>query len=223
MDSGSDDPDGPPSLYPPRLEAAVRLAARGHHHQFRKHAPATDQAPSSEETRPPDRVPYVTHLMGTMSILARLAGDDDVLAAGVLHDYLEDVPDPDGRAAITAAAGPSVLALVEAVTEERSPHVDKAASWETRKHEQLDRMRTAPDAAVLIKTADVLHNMVSLLVDLAEGDNTHSVWQRLNAGPDRQLWYFDSVIRIARERLGDCRLVREAAAVATTIRQRSGL
>ncbi len=35
--------------------------------------------------------------MGTMTILARLGAPDEVLAAAALHDYLEDVPDPDGR------------------------------------------------------------------------------------------------------------------------------
>lgn len=223
MDGSGADHDGPMSLYPPRLEAAVRLAARGHHFQFRKHAPASAGVPGGDNAEPPRHVPYVTHLMGTLCILARLAADNDVLAAGVLHDYLEDVPDPDGRRAIAAAAGGTVLELVEAVTEDRPSDLDRVASWQSRKREQLDRLRSASDAVVLIKAADVLHNMVSLLVDLDDGDVGDAVWRRLNAGPERQLWYFDSVIAIAGDRLGEGRLVREARSVAATLRRQAGL
>ena len=63
------------ALFSPLLEAAVRLATRGHYHQFRKLGTSEDSnSPSGDFL--PDRVPYVAHLMGTMCILARLGVRD---------------------------------------------------------------------------------------------------------------------------------------------------
>ena len=128
-------PDPPPNresfpggLFPPLLEAAVRLAARGHYNQFRKSVedPAGDN-PSGSFL--PDRVPYITHLTGTMCILARLGVRDEILAAAVLHDYLEDVPDPDGRENLRLVLGDEVLSLVLEVTEDKRRNLDETDTW----------------------------------------------------------------------------------------------
>ncbi len=197
------------ALYSPLLEAAVRLAARGHYHQFRKHN--TDEPDDGFATHPsfPDRVPYITHLMGTMCILARVGVRDEVLAAAILHDYLEDVPDPDGRDSIRTNLGDEVLSLVLEVTEHKRRDLNEEATWEIRKHEQLDHLESMPLDAVLIKAADVLHNMQSLLTDLGIADDPDSVWKSFNAGPERQLWYFTRVVEATKRRLGEHLLVRD--------------
>jgi (p)ppGpp synthase/HD superfamily hydrolase len=188
------------------LEAAVRLAARGHYHQFRKHS-ADDESSNPIGDFLPDRVPYIAHLMGTMCILARIGVRDEVLAAAILHDYLEDVPDPDGRESIRAALGDEVLSLVLEVTEHKRRDVDESDTWLIRKREQLEHIEQMPREAVLIKAADVLHNMLALLADLGAAEDTASVWQPFNAGPDRQLWYFSGVVEAVSQRLGDHPLV----------------
>ena len=78
--NGTDGRVGGAPLYSPLLEAAIRLAARGHHHQFRK-SPDEPSRPTSDRRVLPDRVPYVAHLMATVCILARIGASDDVLAA----------------------------------------------------------------------------------------------------------------------------------------------
>ena len=152
--------------------------------------------------------------------LARLSAPDEVLAAALLHDYLEDVPDPDGHQTIRSAVGDRVLELVLAVTEQKPADSDDTETWEQRKREQIDRMGDMPDEAVLIKTADLLHNVQSLISDLAATDQQQTVWQRLNAGPDRQLWYFSSVLEAARARLADHPLVHELERTITELRAR---
>ena len=190
------------------LEAAVRLAARGHYHQFRKHAAEEDSVGPSGDFLP-DRIPYIAHIMGTMCILARVGVRDEVLAAAILHDYLEDVPDPDGRENIRAALGDEVLSLVVEVTEHKRRNIDESDTWLIRKREQLEHIDGMPPEAVLIKAADVLHNVLSLISDLEVSDDPASVWQPFNAGPDRQLWYFTAVVDAAERRLGDHRIVTE--------------
>ena len=190
------------------LEAAVRLAARGHYHQFRKHSTNEEDGNPSGDFLP-DRVPYIAHLMGTMCILARIGVPDEVLAAAILHDYLEDVPDPDGRESIRATLGEEVLSLVLEVTEHKRREFDEADTWDIRKQEQLNHLEQMPREAVLIKAADVLHNLYSLLADLEAAADPASVWQPFNAGPKRQLWYFTGVVDAVERRLGDHPLVKD--------------
>jgi (p)ppGpp synthase/HD superfamily hydrolase len=218
MPHSSQDPGAPQGeLFPPLLEAAVRLAARGHYNQFRKSAedPAGDN-PSGSFL--PDRVPYVSHLMGTMCILARLGVRDEVLAAAVLHDYLEDVPDPDGRENLRLVLGDEVLSLVLEVTEDKRRNLDETDTWEIRKREQLDHVAHMTPDAVLIKAADVLHNMQSLALDLEAAEDTDAVLNHFNAGPDQQLWYFESVTDKVEERLGSHVLSRELRAAVARLR-----
>jgi len=118
----------PPSrLYPPLLEAAARLAACGHHNQFRKRSHAEAEGGCQGSPLPTGCVPYLTHLMGATCILARIGARDEVLAAALLHDYLEDVDD-GGQDAILQAA----------VTEDKRRHQTAEATWEVRKAEALE-------------------------------------------------------------------------------------
>ena len=206
----------PEGLFPPVLEAAVRLAARGHYHQFRKGVEDPEGGPGAAVL--PDRVPYITHLMGTMCILARLGVCDEVLAAAVVHDYLEDVPDPGGREKIRAALGEEVLALVLEVTEDKRRGRDQTDTWELRKQEQLDHVARMPVDAVLIKAADVLHNVQSLTLDLEAADDADAILQNFNAGPERQLWYFESMAAAVKDRLGDHTLARNLEAAIARLR-----
>ena len=205
-------------LFSPHLEAAVRLAARGHYHQFRKRLPDDPAGDTPQNPLPEDAVPYVSHLIATMCILARLGADEDVLAAALLHDYLEDVHDPQGGATIRRELGPRVLELVKAVTEDKRPGRSESETWEVRKREQVESLEGMPRDAVLIKAADVLHNLVSLIADLNGCSDGDSVWARFNAGPERQMWYFEAVADGVRDRLGEHPLARELDTAIARVR-----
>ena len=207
----------PGTLFSPLLEAAVRLAARGHYHQFRKNAGDENNGSPSGDFLP-NRVPYIAHLMGTMCILSRVGVRDEVLAAAVLHDYLEDVPDPDGRESIRVSLGEEVLSLVLEVTEHKRHGFDQEDTWDIRKREQLDHVERMPQEAVLIKAADVLHNLLSLLSDLKAAEEPDTVWNSFNAGAERQLWYFTGVIDAVERRLGEHPLVKELLVALTRLK-----
>jgi (p)ppGpp synthase/HD superfamily hydrolase len=156
--------------------------------------------------------------MGTMCILARLGERDEVLAAAVLHDYLEDVPDPDGRDNLRLAVGDEVLSLILEVTEDKRRDLDEADTWEIRKREQLDHIADMTRDAVLIKAADVLHNVQTLALDLESADDTATVMDQFNAGPDQQLWYFEGVARAVETRLGNHPLAKHLDAAVARLR-----
>ena len=211
-------PSGPQGLYSPLVEAAVRLAARGHYHQFRKRDRVGDAPAVPKNPLPSDHIPYVTHLMGTVTILARLGARDEILAAAALHDYLEDVPDPDGRDRILETTSAEVLGLVQAVTEDKRPERGSGETWKVRKEEQLDGIASIPRDAVFIKGADALHNLLSLEVDLERAADPQAVWDRFNAPREQQFWYFSGILDAVADRLGDHPLVGELADVIERLR-----
>lgn len=200
------------SLYPEVLESASRLAARGHHRQFRKRGPGSRPCSAEGAPLPEDCVPYVTHLAGVACILARVGAGPEVLAAALLHDYLEDVPDSQGRTTVEAAVGIDVLQLVLEVTEDKRRSEAQADTWTIRKKEAVGRIASMSEEAVLIKAADMLHNLSSMVYDFKLVEDPSGVWGRFNAGADSQLWYYDAVYRAVAARLGlDHPLVEDLA------------
>ncbi len=200
------------------LEAAVRLAARAHYGQFRKRSPGADDCTGGSMALAEDCVPYITHLMGTATILARSGANPEVIAAGLLHDLLEDAPGAGGEEAIRRAAGDRVLELVLAVTEDKHPDRPASESWEGRKESQLEHLETADEDVVLIKAADALHNLLSLIADLEASGDPRGVWARFNAPPELQLRYFQRLSRSVGRRLPGHTVAQELAAAVESLR-----
>ena len=138
--------------HPPmtRVIGAIAFAAHAHRMQRRK-----DQ----EET------PYINHPVALVQILAVEAGieDADVLCAAALHDYLEDCCGDAGQVTLEAGRrllrerfGAQVLALVDAVTD------DKSLPKAERKRQQVEQAAHIPHGAQLIKLADKTANLRDL-------------------------------------------------------------
>ncbi|WP_201774039.1 HD domain-containing protein [Pseudoxanthomonas suwonensis] len=130
-----------------RVIDAIAFAAHAHRRQRRKDDEAT---------------PYISHPVALVHILSVEAGveDIDVLCAAALHDYLEDCCGQDGqptleqgRALLCERFGAGVLALVEAVTD------DKALPKAERKRLQVEHAAHIPEGARLIKLADKTANL----------------------------------------------------------------
>ena len=104
--------------------------------------------------------PYVLHPLETALVLAEMKLDSTAIAAGLLHDAVEDTPVTTPE--ITALFGEQVAHIVEGVTK-----LDKIqfANREDRQAESVRKMLLAMVTdvrVVLIKLADRLHNMRTL-------------------------------------------------------------
>ena len=103
--------------------------------------------------------PYFIHVFETAKNLARYEMDSTTIAAGFLHDVLEDTPTTEEE--LTAEFGPEIVGLVKGVT--KLGHVKYQGA--TRHVESLRKflMAIAQDYRVLmIKLADRLHNLRTL-------------------------------------------------------------
>jgi (p)ppGpp synthase/HD superfamily hydrolase len=170
-------------------------------------------------------IPYIKHPVAVARILEAHGYDEDLVAAGLLHDTVEDAKyghldlqarlseaAGEGRLVVPADAwefrkaflaflrdefGPKVLDLVMAVSESKNDG-QRPRDWLERKKEQLDHLaKAAPDEAAL-KAADALHNITCTLEDVRrEG---LSVLDRFRGGP-LVAWHFAAVAQLACERL----------------------
>ncbi len=142
-----------PHLQPPErrlVERAFECAHTAHDGQVRK---------SGE--------PYITHCVAVAEILAQLGLDATTVAAGLLHDVVEDTPITVEE--LTEQFNPHVARLVDGVskltklpTDVDARHIGKPRD---REMEYLRKMFLAMGSdfrVILIKLADRLHNMRTL-------------------------------------------------------------
>jgi hypothetical protein len=170
-------------------------------------------------------VPYIGHPVAVARILEAHGYDEDLIAAGLLHDTVEDARygSPDLQQRLSEAAGkdrlvvpaeawefrkaflwflrdefgPKVFDLVMAVTESKNDG-QPHRDWLERKKEQLDHLAKAtPDQAAL-KAADALHNITCTLGDIRR--DGLGVLDRFRGGP-LIAWHYAAVAQLARERL----------------------
>ena len=119
------------------LAAADEFAARKHLHQFRRDGVT----------------PYIEHPRGVMRILRDEFGitDVDTLAAGLLHDTIEDTATDYDE--VSGRFGKRVADFVAVLTK------DKRLPEAKREREYFAQLARAPLAARLCKLADSLHNV----------------------------------------------------------------
>ena len=151
-----------------RLNQAIYFATERHAGQLRK-GTAT---------------PYIVHPMETMTILASMKADTDLLIAGVLHDTVEDTDTTIDE--IRILFGTEVARLVGAHSE------DKSKTWEERKEKEYYDTCFAPLRLKKLVLADKLANLRSIYRDYKEvGDE---LWDRFHAGAEKQAWYYGKMV-----------------------------
>lgn len=118
--------------------------------------------------------PYIVHPLEAMAIVATMTSDQELLAAAVLHDTVEDTDVTMEQ--ISAEFGERVAALVMADT---SPlKNEKECSWHVRKQAAIDRIANASHDAKIVALGDKLSNMRTIARDYAvQGDSVWSLFR----------------------------------------------
>ena len=173
------------------IEEAAAFAAKAHEGAFRKGT----------------RIPYITHPMETALIVSGFTRDEELIAAALLHDVVEDAGVTGGE--LRERFGDRVAALVLKASE------DKSLSWQERKSFALCRLEKAPRDLKILAMGDKLSNMRSTARDyLIIGDE---LWKRFNEKrKSRQGWYYWGMARVLREFEGHM-YYREYIALCTAV------
>lgn len=163
-------------FYTPNIQRAIKFAIKVHH---------IDQ----NQKRKGKEDPYIMHPLSIALILARANASEDIIVAGILHDTIEDCK-PQGSVTeeiIEKEFGHHVSQMVNDVTEQ-----DKSLSWIERKKNALEHVKNMSEDSVMVKSADVLHNLTDQIEDYKElGDE---MFERFNASREQQLARYQSLL-----------------------------
>lgn len=152
-------------------EKAKLFAIKAHKGQVRK----------SESDKP-----MVLHPIDVGLILEEFGYDDNVIAAGFLHDVVEDTKYTIDD--IKREFGEDIAQLVFDASEE-----DKSLSWEERKKKTIEKTRTLPLRNRLIICADKISNLEDLNILFAKnGIRDFSAFKR---GEESQKWYYTELYK----------------------------
>lgn len=140
--------------------------------------------------------PYILHPIEAMTIAASLTEDEDVLAAAVLHDVIEDTNLNEED--IEREFGPRVKALVMAESEDKMKTMEASFSWKLRKQATIDHLKGIDREAKMICLGDKLANLREIARDYRQqGD---ALWSRFNQkDKNEHAWYYRSVFEILAE------------------------
>lgn len=144
--------------------------------------------------------PYILHPMEAAAIVGTMTDDQNLIAAAILHDVVEDAGVSIEE--IELRFGKRVRELVESETEDKRTDLPPVDTWRIRKEESLDVLKNTDDKGVLIVwLGDKLANMRSIYREWKmEGD---AMWQRFNQkNVTEQAWYYRSIMELTK-RLSD--------------------
>jgi (p)ppGpp synthase/HD superfamily hydrolase len=151
------------------VEKALQIASKSHEGQYRKN---TD-------------IPYITHPVAVGIMLLKSGYSEEIVAAGILHDTVEDTPLTLEE--IKREFGVKIAEIVEGSSEP-----DKSLPWKDRKEHTIGYLKTAAEDIRAVVCADKLHNIRSIIRDYEQvGDD---VWSIFNAGKEQQKWYYTNVV-----------------------------
>lgn len=122
-----------------KIQKAIEFAINAHKDQKRKG----------------DYKPYIIHPIGVALILAKAGADDVTIAAGLLHDVLEDTATT--KEELVKEFGEEVVRIIDDVTEH-----DKSHAWKVRKLQAIEHAKEMGRRSLLVKTADKIDNLRSL-------------------------------------------------------------
>ena len=140
--------------------------------------------------------PYILHPLEAAVIVGTMTDDQDVIAAAVLHDVVEDAEITIRE--IEEKFGKRVRELVESETEDKRADLPPADTWRVRKEESLAVLKNTDDIDVLVVwLGDKLANMRAIYRDFkAEGV---AMWQKFNQKDAKeQAWYYRSIAALTK-------------------------
>lgn len=167
------------------LNSALQFAAEHHAAQSRKTS----------------GVPYILHPMEVAAIIGTLINDEEVMAAGVLHDVVEDTGAT--RQEIEARFGDRVAMLVMSESEDKRPGLPASKTWKKRKEESLAELKAAEDEGVAVLwLADKLANLRSLWQAYrVSGDKAFDMFHM--KAKAEHAWYYVAVAEAVAGSLGE--------------------
>jgi len=131
--------------------------------------------------------PYALHVFEASAICETITKDQEILAAALLHDTLEDTDVTYDE--LIKEFGERVANLVYAETDKFYEGDSEESSWTRRKQEAIDRIKQASKDVKIIAMGDKLSNMRAIARDFeVQGDALWNIFH--NNDPLAHEWHY---------------------------------
>ena len=141
-------------------------------------------------------IPYIVHCIETASVVAGLTNDPEIIAAGLLHDIIEDTK--YSYEDINKEFGKRVADLVKSETEEKMRDKPPESTWKERKLKALEHFKSMPSEAKMIALGDKLSNIrMSVKTYDDKGDDMWLVFNQKDK--KEQEWYYRRLAELLKE------------------------
>lgn len=168
------------------INRAIRFATTAHEGQVRKGS----------------QLPYILHPLEVGAILASMTDKHEVIAAGILHDVLEDTNVDYGT--LEHEFGSRIAQWVAAESEDKQEDLPAVETWKARKQATLDALAMESDIHVkMIALADKLSNIRAMHADYTRLGS--KLWERFNQkDPAEHAWYYASIASLCSDLSEHC-------------------
>lgn len=140
--------------------------------------------------------PYIVHPMEAVEIVATMTSDQELLAAAVLHDTVEDTDTTLEQ--LRQEFGQRVAELVASESDIIPEDLSKTESWFARKQDAMQRLAAASRDAKIVALGDKLSNMRAIARDFAaQGE---ALWNQFNVrDPKAHEWRYRGLVEALSE------------------------
>lgn len=155
------------------IEKAARIAVEAHDGQKRKN----------------DGSPYIVHPFMVASQVIKHGFKDEVIAAALVHDVLEDTGVSEEQ--LRQELGDKIVEMVKNVTYRED------LEWKEKREDYNKRVIEGSEGAKAISVADKIHNLTNLLESYEEMGP--ALWDKFNRGREEKLWSEETLLEGLKE------------------------
>ena len=135
--------------------------------------------------------PYIVHPMEAVEIVSTMTSDQELLAAAVLHDTVEDTSVTVEQ--IKKEFGRKIAEMVHSESDVEIPGREED-TWRARKQIAIDRLRRSSYDAKIVALGDKLSNMRAIARDYrVQGDNLWSLFHAPGGRADHK-WHYEGLV-----------------------------
>lgn len=149
------------------------------------------------------------HCIEAASLMAEhWFNDSDEVAAALLHDVREDIPNWEEY--LKTTYNENIVNLVKALTEKDKSWDSlekKKLSRKERKLEEMEKVSIFIPKELALKLADQISNIAETVNDLENMtlEDRQTYWEQFNAGYDKQIWKYETLSNIIETRIQECK------------------
>lgn len=162
------------------VKKALVFATKKHNGQYRKIS----------------RIPYVMHPIQVADLVHTYTDDNEIIAAALLHDVLEDCKDVSFKI-LQKEFGDRIARIVSEIS---LASKKKYKSWKKRKEAYLSKIKKASKEALIIVAVDKMTNFKTYFEALKKDKITLA--QHFGGTPDEYRWYYTEIGNILISILG---------------------